>query len=154
MIAAANISPCRKYRYDLTRLWCGNAAVARIVTWVMLNPSSATALTDDPTIRKCIGFAKRWGYDGLRVVNLFAYRSTHPEVLRHVADPFGPENAAYLTSVTPPIVVAWGVLPRKFEQCSSLLLPREGAECLGRTKGGQPRHPLMLSYQTERQPWP
>lgn len=161
MIAGANISPCRKYRYELTRLWCGSAAAARVLTWIMLNPSTATALTDDPTIRKCIGFSKRWGFDGLRVVNLFAYRSTHPEVLRHVADPFG-DNSEWLRSVRAPAVAAWGAIDDRLERDWSavpahcLLDAIFGGElvCLGQTKQGHPRHPLMLPYRTERQPWP
>ena len=79
----------RRYRYRLWREW---GASPRRVTFIMLNPSTADERVLDPTIRRCIGFAKAWGFDGVDVVNLFAWRSTDPAALARVADPIGPDN--------------------------------------------------------------
>ena len=79
MIKSAEISPCGLYRYSLTRKW---EAWKGTVNFIMLNPSTADAQEDDPTIRRCIGFAKAWGYGGIVVTNLFAYRATNPKELK------------------------------------------------------------------------
>src|SRR6185369_17379869 len=89
----AVISKCGKYRYSLRREWIGGAGT---VCFIMLNPSTADASVDDPTIRRCIGFAQRWGYQILEVVNLYAYRATRPRDMFAAADPVGPENEYYL----------------------------------------------------------
>jgi hypothetical protein len=77
--SGAELSACRTYRYRLWRQWDADLAP---VVWVMLNPSTADESADDPTIRKCIGFAQRWGYGGIEVVNLYAYRSPDPRQLK------------------------------------------------------------------------
>lgn len=89
--AWATISPCQKYRYALGRCW--DHAGKRVV-FAMLNPSVADATADDPTIRRCIRFARKWGYGSLEVVNLFAWRATDPKELRIAADPIGLDNDA------------------------------------------------------------
>ena len=85
----AMLSVDRKYRYVLTRTW--DETLSNIM-FVGLNPSTADETTDDPTIRRCINFAKSWGYGGLYMVNLFAYRSTNPNNIRIVDNPIGDDN--------------------------------------------------------------
>lgn len=156
----AAISECGRYRYSLTREWSdGN-----LLTWCMLNPSTADADIDDPTIRKCIGFSQRWGYSGIYIVNLFALRATDPRELKKADDPVGPKNIGRLRAIISPVVVAWGGSIPKTQQADNLARilrnrawgNREFEEwwCLGKTKWGEPRHPLMLPYSTKRQRWP
>jgi hypothetical protein len=147
MISSAQFSCCRTYRYSLRRIWSERP----LVLFVGLNPSTADETTDDPTVRRCIGFARRWRHGGLLLVNLFAYRSTDPAGLKRASDPIGPENDAAILdccqSVTR-VVVAWGVhgiLEYRDRQVLSLL---SRPYCLGLTKSGAPRHPLYLSAAT------
>jgi hypothetical protein len=95
--SGASLSLCGRYRFDLTREWgCRPVKPDRRVAFVMLNPSTADGHADDPTIRRCMGFAREWGFDGLVVVNLFAMRATRPDdvvkVLRAGGDAVGPDN--------------------------------------------------------------
>lgn len=142
------------YRYTLWREWDGCAPK---LVFVMLNPSRADAIVDDPTIRRCLGFARTWGYGSLEVVNLFAYRTSHPSNLAQVADPVGPENDRYLEAAMERcdragirVVIAWGngglLLGRNEEVLRAIA--REDLYCLGVTKRGQPRHPLYLKSDT------
>ena len=155
MIKSARISQCERYRYTLDRVW--DDQYPR-VTWVMLNPSTADASVDDPTIRKCIGFSQRWDYGAIRVLNLFAWRATKPRDLLSASDPVGPDNNVSANDEL--VVVAWGgSFPKKLTQ----LVERRVAQlrrqangewvCLGLTKTGHPRHPLMLAYATELMIW-
>lgn len=154
----ADISECGRYRYRLWRDgWAGDDD--RACLFVMLNPSTADAMTDDPTIRKCVGFCKRWGYGMLMVVNLFAFRSTKPAGLLGVDDPCGPENDAFIRAEADAanrIVLAWGSHPevsdlmsrRRFEVRRLIEQHWPKTIVLGRAKDGNPRHPLMLAYET------
>lgn len=157
--AGAVISACGQYRY---RLWRG-ARPGRQAVFVMCNPSTADACEDDATVRKCRGFAERWGCTGFEVVNVCAYRSTNPRDLLDINDPVGPENREALDAALcesrrwgePMVVVAWGsALPKSLRHHAETMLgwlEAFGAEphCLGVTKAdGQPRHPLMLAYST------
>ena len=105
----ALISSCGTYRYVLWRTW----KVSReIVNFVMLNPSTADAETDDPTIRRCVAFAKRWGYGGIVVTNLYAYRASSPKALFFDGHPIGLDNERHLklaARAASRLVVAWGV---------------------------------------------
>jgi len=146
---AAYISPCSKYRYWLSREW-GNDPASK-VCFVMLNPSTADALKDDATIRRCVGFAKAWGYQGLHVVNLFALRATNPSALysKEEADPVGPESNRFLLEIPcERIIAAWGVYGQHRGRAAEVLRMLADAgrtvECLGVTKDGYPRHPLYL----------
>lgn len=135
-----------QYRYSLWRLW--NEAAPK-VGFVMLNPNLADATLDDPTIRRCLGFARSWGYGALEVVNLFAYRTAHPKELRQVADPIGADNDRTLQTLhqrVDQIILAWGnwgALHQR-HQTAIALLNCQTPYCLGFTKMGQPRHPLYL----------
>lgn len=143
--SSAVISPCGTYRYELNRVWDSELP---FVGWVILNPSTADAAHDDPTIRRCIGFAKRWGYGGIVVRNLYGLRANDPGELRNHHDPVGPENHAYLAmahhdAVT---VCAWGSHPLAIDPGRQLItdLATAGVDvrCLCVTKTGHPRHPL------------
>ena len=146
VIRDATFSPCGRYRYTLRRQWDESKPSA---LFVMLNPSTATALLDDPTIRRCIGFAKAWGYGGLLVGNIFAMRSTDPDVLYDADDPVGPDNDAALAglhSEAALTVAAWGVHGKYLGRGNAVLRRLGGAvRCLGQTKDGHPRHPLYIA---------
>jgi hypothetical protein len=146
MDRTAQISECGLYRYELTRRW----EAGPDCTFIMLNPSTADAELDDPTIRRCIGFCRLWGYGGLRVVNLYAYRSTKPRDLFAASHPFGSENVKYLQAAVNEsalLVAAWGGWSVPDDAASIL----EGVPmiCLGHTKSGSPRHPLYVKYAVE-----
>ncbi len=153
----ALISDCGKYRYSLSRTW----GEEKPAVFVMLNPSTADASADDPTIRRCIGFAKKWGCGGLIVVNLFAFRATNPKDMKAAYAPEGPynkwhvKNAAYNGSK---VVCAWGTHGVYDDQGAVVLdwLREDGVTtlCLGTTKHGHPKHPLYLPNAAELQPYP
>ena len=147
----AHLSDCGLYRYRLTREWGGG----RLLPFVMLNPSTADANADDPTIRRCMGFAKREGAGGIVVVNLYGLRATDPAELRRTKDPFGPDNRANIHALGTfaflsgmPIVCAWGTggWVRSANRDTIHLLKSTGANlvCLGTTKDGHPKHPLYI----------
>ena len=143
--SSATISACGTYRYTLDRWW-GNDGVSAV--FVMLNPSTADADQDDPTIRRCLGFARAWQCDYLTVVNLFALRSTDPAALLAHPDPIGPENDdAIMKAVACAdyVVAAWGVhgsIRGRGVAVRQLIL--KPLRCLGLTKSGHPRHPLYV----------
>lgn len=145
----ATMSECGAYRYSLERELSGLGR--NPVVFVMLNPSTADANADDPTIRRCCGFAKRWGHDRIVVVNLYALRSTDPRALRTHPNPIGTHNddAIYAAALRGPVVCAWGVHGEKDRvNAVRLLLAVAKAKplCLGLTKSGAPRHPLYAPY--------
>lgn len=147
-----------RYRYALTRRW---AAEGPPVLFVLLNPSTADAERDDPTIRRCIGFARDWGHGAVEVANLFAWRATRPADLRRAPAPVGPRNDRHLLAAAgraARIVLAWGVHGALHGRDAAVLalLRREGhaLECLGVTGGGQPRHVLYLPRDTAPRPYP
>lgn len=152
---SATISTDEVYRYTLRRTWYPDDPV---LTVVMLNPSTADGREDDPTIRRCVGFARRLGCGALVVMNLYAYRSTRPEVLWLVDDPVGPLNDLLLRSVAAdrngPMVAAWGAHARPARIAQVLALPGFGRlQAWGTTKAGQPRHPLYLPADSTLTPW-
>jgi hypothetical protein len=154
---SAVLSPDGVYRYRLTRAW----GRGRFATFVMLNPSTADATADDPTIRRCLSFARAWGCGGLVVVNVYALRSPSPAELWRHADPVGPENdsnlawaASAAARAEAPLVAAWGVHaePARVDAVRSLPgMSRLAA--LGVTKDGHPRHPLYLRGDSELRSW-
>lgn len=151
MESSAVISDCGLYRYVLTRTW--DACLPRI-SFVMLNPSTADANQDDPTIRRCMGFARDWGCGGIQVFNLFALRATNPNELHDVDDPVGPHNDLFIREhIDQRIVAAWGVMGtyRDRERHVLELLRRMPVtvECLGVTKHGRPKHPLYVPAATK-----
>lgn len=148
----ATLSPCGLYRYTLARRWASGPHVL----WVMLNPSTADALDDGPTIRKCVGFARRWSYGGIVVVNLFAYRSTDPAGLHIADDPVGPENDRHIVEQAKhaqAIVAGWGAkdstaVTARASRVMELLSGRQ-VHALRLTKKGRPEHPLYVPYDVQ-----
>lgn len=157
---SARISSCGLYRWTLSRHWGPGEALV----FVMLNPSTADADTDDPTIRRCIGFAKREGYDGIVVMNLYAFRATKPATLLTCGDPVGLENDAYLQMLLTervrrglPVVAAWGANadrdPARVAEVLDLVAFVDW-RCLGTTKQGAPKHPLYIKGDQPLVPYP
>jgi hypothetical protein len=153
----AEFSDCGTYRYALWRTW---NAIQPGVLFVGLNPSTADATTDDPTIRRCIGFAKRWGYGGITMANVFAYRATDPREMTVLAEKraIGPENDAHLASLAESasfVVAAWGahLRGRAEREAEVLRLLGDDVWCLGRTVDGHPRHPLYIRGDVEPEPF-
>lgn len=151
----AEISDCGKYRYSLGRKWSEGG---KRICWIMLNPSTADAEVDDPTLKRCIHFSQSWGYDELVVVNLLPYRSPSPwqcrEWLRRNLQ-YGPVrqvNGHAITNATATswkVVAAWGSYPwSKGVQAEvmTLLRSQQGPDftpgCIGTTKHGDPKHPM------------
>ncbi len=146
----AEIDPTGAYRYDLRRQW--GLDEPRIVNFLMLNPSKADAFLGDPTLTRCINYATTWGFDGLVITNLFAYRSTDPDQLRVVSDPVGPENDSYIArwaEAADLVVTAWGAGGRYMNRDRLILakLAEMGVEphALKLTAGDYPCHPLRLA---------
>ena len=140
----ASFSSCRKYRYSLSRIWDKQK---KFVLFIGLNPSTADEEVDDPTIRRCSGYAQKWGYGGFIMVNLFAYRTTLPSNLKKVKYPVGRDNDKYIVKLSKKAditVAAWGnngILYRRDKQVLSLV---PNLMCLKVNKSGQPAHPLYL----------
>lgn len=144
MQSAIALSPCQLYRYALWRIW------DETTPWVMfvgLNPSTADELQNDPTARRCIGFAQRWGYGGVCITNLFAYRATDPRQLLLVADPVGAETDRWLTYISHDaglVVAAWGNHGHLMGRDRTVFPLLKQPHYLALTKQGQPAHPLYL----------
>lgn len=149
----ATISPCGRYRYELRRTWDKQKPA---LAACMLNPSTADAEKDDPTIRQLIGFATLWGYGGLYVVNLFAFRASQPKDLPgNIVEAIGPDNNLYIDEAFnmarhrgKPALAAWGNLPQPIMiPTRDKLLARARHHmvhlvCLGTTLDGAPKHPM------------
>jgi hypothetical protein len=143
----------RPWRYELQRVWDHSSP---LLAWIMLNPSKATAEVSDPTINRCDGFSRSWGYGGFVVGNLFALRSTDPAELTRHPDPVGPENDCHLRAIAEEcraVVCAWGAhrMVSGGRAAEVLrLIAGAGATpyCLGRTKIGRPKHPLYVKAST------
>jgi hypothetical protein len=150
---SAILSKNRKYRYVLYRTWDEGLIP---LTYIMLNPSTADESVDDATIRVCMGRAKRLGFGGILVLNLFAYRATDPQELYKVRDPVGPDNDLHLRTVCEhdtEFVLAWSNHGSYLNRDKSVLdILREHKVrpwCLGLTQQGNPLHPLHQSYDTK-----
>jgi hypothetical protein len=150
------------YRFLLWRHWDDGAPP---LPWIMLNPSTATHEQLDPTITRCIGYSKRWGFGGIIIANAYAFRATDPNVMlaQREADRIGPGNDANLARILAwarkgrAAMVAWGDnLPVAREsQMRRMITELEAAtQCLGRTRRGSPRHPVRLGYDTPVVDWP
>lgn len=141
----AFISKDNLYRYWLSRYWDNNK---NVVGWVMTNPSTGDHNVDDPTIRRCINFSKSWGYGGLIIVNLFAFRSKNPKDLRApFVDPVGPDNNYYIKSATKHcgiMVAAWGLNGTYKNRDTEVVKFFPAMHYLKKSVNGVPLHPLYL----------
>jgi hypothetical protein len=146
---SAYLSECGRYRYSLTRdvaPLTGEGTVA----FIGLNPSTADATTDDPTIRRCIRFARDWGFARLKMLNLYAFRATDPVVMFAADDPVGPENDCTIAKVvggSDMVICAWGVHGTG-KRVEDVLRFTGAPHALGLTKDGAPRHPLYVKADT------
>lgn len=157
MTTGARFSPCMRYRYRLWREWEPSLPT---ICFVMLNPSTADEVANDPTVERCQRRARECGYGRLEVVNIFALRSTDPDALKVELDPVGPENDDHIidaASRSDVVVCAWGNHGRWLSRGSAVagLLSAHGIDLhhLGITGGGHPRHPLYVPYSVKPMPW-
>ena len=153
MKSSAILSEDRVYRYVLYRMWDRSKDCA---IFIGLNPSTADETKNDPTIRRCMGFAKSWGYGSVYMLNLFAFRATDPDDLVEAEDPVGPRNDSYIQIITKYngiIVAAWGNHGSWLNRDRQIQAMLPGLYHLGLTKCGQPKHPLYLSAATKPRLW-
>ncbi len=161
MTGTAIFSPCCLYRYVLTREWDDSKPT---LAMICLNPSTATAEVSDPTVTRQVRRAIRMGCGKFTMLNLFAFRSTYPEILMGAADPIGAENDSHIlkeAKAADIVIVAWGgggpaksLIPARSRQVLGML-KEHGivVSHLGLTNDGQPRHPLYLSYDVQPKVW-
>lgn len=151
----AGFSPSREYRYILWRRWSEGGKVL----FIGLNPSTANEQSDDPTVRRCVGFANDWGYAGIYLVNLFALVTSDPKLLATHHEPIGRGNDLVIKVLRRRadiglVIAAWGnealKYPQRWQKVVELLRP---VCCMGLTGSGQPRHPLYLPKNTEVEAW-
>ena len=152
MNSTATLSHCRTYRYSLTREWGDGFSVL----FICLNPSTADETLDDPTIRRCISFAREWGGGRLHMANLFAFRATDPRDMKNASDPIGPENDKHLLALAHDsalTIAAWGVHGTFGGRHNAVrrILPR--LHYLRLTKDGHPGHPLYLPKTLKPVAW-
>lgn len=150
--SGADISDCERYRYSLWRQWSDGPAVM----FIGLNPSTADATLDDPTIRRCMGFAKSWGFGKLLMTNLFAWRDTSPKDMLAAADPVGPRNDQALQEACAQVsltVAAWGAHGTHLQRDAAVRKLVPNLHYLRLTKDGHPGHPLYLPASLQPQLW-
>lgn len=138
------------YRYSLTRVWDASRPT---ITFVLLNPSTADAVDLDPTLRRCVSFSQREGFGGMRILNLYAYRTPSPAVMLATSDPVGPENDRVLAEASGTVVAGWGTNanPVRVARVLKLLPPLKALKI---TKDGHPQHPLYVKSDSPLVDWP
>ena len=149
----AVLSENRKYRYLLSRTWDDTKPT---VLFIGLNPSTADEKENDPTISKCVNYAKSWGYGQVLMENLFSVRSTDPSRLKYENDPIGSENDWYLqksASAADLIIACWGNLGKLLNRDKEIISLIPNLYCLKQNKNGSPHHPLYLSKETKPLPY-
>lgn len=152
MKTGAHFSPCRKWRYSLWRVW----DIGPMCAFIGLNPSTADETENDPTVTRCINFAKSWGYCGMYMLNAFAFRATDPKVMKAASDPVGPDNdraLVYFSGLSKIVVAAWGIhgaFRNRNERVVDLI---PDLQCFGMTAAMHPRHPLYLKSDLKPIPY-
>jgi len=152
---SAIFSPCRIWRYTLERRWDD---LLPIICFLLLNPATADEKKDDSTNRRGLRFAREWGFGTCIFINLFAFRTKKPEVMKAAADPIGPENDKHIlhwAEAADKLVLAWGTHGTFKNRDKQVLELLKGYECyhLGLTKEGHPKHPLYLKANTRLEKW-
>lgn len=155
--STAIYSDCERYRYSLTRVWDDQGGK---VLFVMLNPSTATEVQNDPTVERCERRARTLGFGGFRVINIFAWRDTDPRNMKAATDPIGPHNDATIlegANWADSVIAAWGTHGAHLNRGADVagLLGANGQQLfhLGLSKHGHPKHPLYLPYTQQPQAW-
>lgn len=155
--SVAEYSDCESYRYTLTRVW---EPEGRRAAFIMLNPSTATELQNDPTVERCERRARALGFGAFRVLNIFAWRATDPREMRAAADPVGPFNDAAIRAApawADQVICAWGTHGAHLDRGPAVeaMLREQGVPLwhLGLSKAGHPRHPLYIGYHVHPMPW-
>lgn len=155
--STAVYSDCEQYRYLLTRIWEPEEQKA---LFIMLNPSTATEVQNDPTVERCERRARALGFGGFRVTNIFAWRDTDPKNMRAAVDPIGAENDATIAEScdwADQIIAAWGAHGEHLQRGQAMeTLLRSTARPvfhLGLTKAGHPKHPLYIAYTQQPERW-
>jgi hypothetical protein len=155
--STAVYSDCERYRYSLTRIW--DEGGDRVL-FVMLNPSTATELQNDPTVERCERRARALGFGAFRVCNIFAWRDTDPKNMRRAEDPVGPENDSTIADAcdwAEVLVCAWGTHGEHLNRGPLVesLMRRTNRDLnhLGLSKAGHPKHPLYIAYSQKPEPW-
>lgn len=155
--SVAIYSDCEAYRYSLTRVWDDTGPRA---AFIMLNPSTATEVQNDPTVERCERRARALGFGAFRVLNIFAYRATDPRDMRRATDPVGPENDAAILeclSWADKVICAWGTHGAHLDRGPAVhrMLTERGTEMfhLGLSKAGHPKHPLYIGYAVQPVRW-
>ena len=150
--SGAVFSDCRKFRYALWRMWDGDKPLVMIIG---LNPSTADEKVNDPTITRCISFARSWGYGGVCVTNLFGFRATAPTELKSYHDPIGKENDAWVHEMAKEAaikVAAWGNHGKFLNRSVDFLSSLDQLHCIKMNKSGEPAHPLYLKAELKPVP--
>lgn len=155
--STAVYSDCEKYRYSLTRIWDANGAK---VLFVMLNPSTATEVQNDPTVERCERRARTLGFGAFQVTNIFAWRDTDPKGMKAAKDPIGPDNDAAIetgAAWADQVIAAWGTHGAHLNRGAAV---EQVLRCtsrplfhLGLSKAGHPKHPLYLPYVQQPESW-
>lgn len=149
----AQLSNCRQYRYALWRTW--DEQKPRVM-FIGLNPSTADETLDDPTLKRCMQFARDWGYGGVCIANLFAFRATQPEDMKRAKDPIGPDTDQWLQRLAEEcqiIIAAWGNDGRFLQRSQQVRLLLSDLHYLRMNKSGEPAHSLYLPASLQPQPF-
>ena len=155
--SVAVYSDCERYRYLLTRTWDPKG---RKALFIMLNPSTATEVQNDPTVERCERRARTLGFGGFRVTNIFAWRATDPRDMRAAGDPIGPENDAAILQSCPwadQVICAWGTHGAHLDRGAAVEALLRATKLplfhLGLSKAGYPKHPLYIAYSEQPRLW-
>ncbi|WP_299297674.1 DUF1643 domain-containing protein [uncultured Tateyamaria sp.] len=155
--STAVYSDCERYRYSLTRIW---DPAGQRVNFVMLNPSTATEVQNDPTVERCERRARTLGFGSFAVTNIFAWRDTDPRAMRAATDPVGPDNDAAIAECAgwaDQVIAAWGTHGAHLGRGETVATLLRGMDRpiyhLGLSKAGHPKHPLYLPYSQQPQTW-
>lgn len=158
--SGAIFSSCESYRYSLWRFWGDSLVLGNAVAFIGLNPSTADEWCNDPTVTRCINFARHWGYDGMVMLNAFAFRATDPRQMKDCLEPIGKYNDTKIQHVVFSaglVVCCWGNhgthLGRSTEVRQRLRDVATPVTHLGLTRIGEPKHPLYLRSDTEAILW-